>query len=176
MEIKDINSKSMTLSDGSVWQFLTGKPPGWEVGDNVNVKKNNDPSPGGPKRFQPASLLQATNLTKKAGPISVTSAGSVNPPAQSSPKKESYSSDDIKLETKYAIQEIYSNEDSFLLECGKFRIDRLTIPLRQKVEWSTGDTVVIHASATTRGKTNKFVVENLNHDNQKIGVLFIPEI
>ena len=171
-----IDAKSMTLSSGDIWQFLTGKPQGWTIGDNVRVKQNNDPSPGGPKRFQPTSLLEAMNLTKKLGPISVTSAGSINPPTQSSEKKKSYSPDDIKLETKYAIQEIYADEYSFLLECGKFRIDRLTIPSRQKVEWSTGDTVILHASATTRGKTNKFVVENLNHDNQKIGVLFIPEI
>jgi hypothetical protein len=176
LEITDINSKSMTLSDGSIWKFvLGGKPSGWEVGDDVKVKSNSDSVPGGLVRFVTAALLQATNLTKKAGPISVTSAGSIHPPSQSSPKKDSYSPGDIKLETKYAIEEIYPNEDSFLLECGKFRIDRLTIPPRQKVEWSTGETIILHAAATTRGKTNKFVVENLER-NQKIGVLFIPEI
>jgi hypothetical protein len=173
LEIKSINSALMTLSDGSVWQFLTGKPSGWEVGDNVNVKSNNDPSPGGPKRFQPSSLMQAFNATKSAGPVSVTSAGSVNPPSQSAPKKSSYSIEDIKLGTKYAILDIFTDEDSFLLECGMFMIDRLMIPPRQKVEWSKGDTVILHPSATTRGKTNKFMVENLDRNNQKIGVLFL---
>lgn len=163
----------MTLSDGSVWQFLTGKPSGWDAGDEVKVKSNNDPAPGGPKRFQPASLMQAFNVTKNIGPVSVTPAGSLNPPSQSAPKKSSYSVEDVKLGVKYAILEILPDEDSFLLECGMFMIDRLMIPPRQKVEWSTGDTVILHPSATTRGKTNKFMVENLNRDNQKIGALFI---
>ncbi|MCB9772656.1 MAG: hypothetical protein H6754_08935 [Candidatus Omnitrophica bacterium] len=175
LEIKSINSVSMTLSDGSVWQFLIGKPSGWEAGDEVKVKSNNDPAPGGPKRFQVASLMQATNVTKNIGPISVTSAGSINPPSQSAPKKSSYAVEDIKLGTKYAILDTFPDEDSFLLECGLFMIDRLMIPPRQKVEWSKGDTVILHPSATTRGKTNKFMVENLNHNSQKIGVLFIAE-
>ena len=174
MEITDINSKSMTLSDGSVWQFLTGKPSGWAVGDNVNVKKNYDPAPGGgPVRFKSETLLQAMNLTKKTGPISVTSAGSVNPPTQSTPKKDSYSLDDIKLETKYAIQEIYPNEDSFLLECGKFMIDRLTITSRQKLELKQGDIVILHPSASMRGDKKKFMVENLSRETAKFSVLFI---
>ena len=166
-----IGADSMEMEDGSIAKYL-GKRPG-KVGEKVIFRKNNDPQPGGPKRMRLETLVTATNENGGSPqPVTVAkAAGSTTQPSSTTPIKKSYSAKDVKLEEEYVILEIYPEENSFRLECGKFMIDRNSIPLRGGFEYGEEDTIVFMPISSKGNNEKKF--KAVNKKGQEASVLLL---
>lgn len=167
-----IDSDLMELEDGSIVKFLAKRPESWKPGNEVILRKNTDPKPGGPRQMQFNTVVTATNV-KGGEPQPVTFVKSLRSPVPSSSVKENYSIDDVKIEKKYVVLEEYPDEDSFLLECGKFLIDRtMDTLLYGKFECHKNDEVVLKLIAVVLNNKKKFKIVNLSQKNQEGAVLF----
>lgn len=169
--IRFIGADLMEMEDGSVARLL-GKRPGKE-GEKVIFRKNNDPQPGGPNRIRLETLVTATNENGgSAQPVTVSKAAkSTTQPSPTTPIKKSYSPEDVKLEEKYVILEIYPEENSFRLECGKFMIDRTSIPLRKGFEYAEEGTIVFMPISSKGNNKRKF--KAVNSKGEEASVLLL---
>lgn len=166
-----IGADLMEMEDESIAKYF-GKRPG-RVGERLIFRKNNDPKPGGPTRLRLETLVTAINENGE-GPYSVTVSKAAAPTTQPSPTtpiKKFYSPDDIKLEEEYVILEIYPEQNSFRLECGKFMIDRTSIPLRKGFEYGEEDIIVFMPISSKGNNKRKF--KAVNKKGQEASVLLL---
>lgn len=169
--IRFIGSDLMEMEDGSIAKYL-GKRPG-KVGERLVFRKNNDPKPGGPVRMQLNTVVTATNEEGGSShPVTIAKAAlPTTQPSPTTPIKKSYSPDDIKLEEEYVILEIYPEQNSFRLECGKFMIDRTSIPLRKGFEYGEDDIIVFMPISSKGNNNRKF--KAVNKKGQEASVLLL---
>lgn len=172
LEIKCYTAKDlMELEDGSVLRLL-GRKPGRE-GEKIILKKKDDSKPGGPFGHKFTTVVMAGNVNGgEPQPVAMVKAPSISD--QPTDVKKNYTAEDVKTQQEYKILEIYPEQDSFRLSCGKFMIDKLAILKGKRFDYGEDDIIVLYPAATMTGRKDKFRAVNTSRKNQEALVKFTP--
>ncbi len=170
-KIKYIDNVKMLLSNSRWYQFLMGRPKGWNEGDEVDLKPKSTAERQGPfgKSFNAA--ITAKN-SKGGKPQPITFIKDEKPTDQSSPEKRFNTPADVELKKEYFIEDMDSN-DAMTVGSRRFKLNTLAVDEKAgPIDWRPKD-VVTFSKGVSKDPYN-FDVQNLrtNTNHPKLSYFF----